>query len=112
MKKDSLKDNRIFPEEMHDKPKKKKSSSRKKKKKEKKHLHFSWNWFVIAALGVLALIYFGSQYQVFNASRINVRVDQKEYQQQAAVVDTIKSLSPQIAEAERDQKIQNLLGNE
>lgn len=95
---DPLRDNRIFPEEMHEQP----------PVLTKKQPHFSWAWFLVVAIIIIILVSVGYFYANKNTTTV---INQSEYEKQVEIADFVKQQTPDISEGERDQKIEILFGN-
>ncbi|MFT7328295.1 MAG: hypothetical protein ACI870_000482 [Crocinitomicaceae bacterium] len=93
---DPLRDNRIFPEEMHEKP-----------VVNKKHSHFSWVWISVVSI-IIILIAIGYFYINKNTK---IRETQNEYEKQVETINAVQRSHFEISSGERDQKIDLLLGN-
>ncbi|MCA9352107.1 hypothetical protein KC866_01835 [Patescibacteria group bacterium] len=101
---DPLRDNRIFPEEMHEAP---------VRKEPLHHTHF-WTWFTFSAIFILLLLwlafsFFGTDLKtVFNPPS----PEEVEYQQQVAVFETLNADRPLMTADERADKINKLFGTQ
>jgi hypothetical protein len=93
---DPLRDNRIFPEEMHEQP-----------VVNKKNPHFSWVWSLVVAI-IIILIAIGYFYINKNTK---IRETQNEYEKQVETIKAVQRSHIEISSGERDQKIDLLLGN-
>lgn len=101
---DPLKDNRIFPEEMHEKI----------EVEEKKPMNLSWLWTLLVILGVAALIWFGYRYYQKNLKPEPTQIKETvlpSAQGQQDAFDSLESASPELQRVERQQKINTLFGN-
>ena len=98
---DPLRDNRIFPEEMHE------------QKIDKQPINLSWLWTLLIILGVLALAWFGYQLYQKNLSMPATfeegMLPSLEAQQTA--LDSVQNASPEMDRSERQEKITTLFGN-
>lgn len=101
---DPLQDNRIFPEEMHEKP----------EVVEKKPMNVSWLWTLLIILGIIALIWFGYKYYQKNLKPEPTQIQETvipNNQEQQKAFETLESASPELERVERQEKINILFGN-
>jgi predicted negative regulator of RcsB-dependent stress response len=101
---DPLRDNRIFPEEMHQLP----------KEIEKKSIDLTWLWTVLIILILSALVWFGYQYYQKNLRPESIQIQEttlpsRENQQKA--FDSLNESIPNLPVEERQQKINTLFAN-
>jgi len=97
---DPLRDNRIFPEEMHDKP-----------PVAKKHSSFSWAWFFVATIVILILLSVGYFYTQKKTTNVVEPSQLGEFEKQVEIAEFIERQNPRLSEVERNQKIEILFGN-
>ena len=100
---DPLRDNRIFPEEMHEKA---------PVNAPREHKNFSWFWFVFIAALLVVLLWFAFIYQQKNPTIFSADPEITEYRQQVAVFEKLNADQPITTPEQRADKINALFGNE
>lgn len=101
---DPLKDNRIFPEEMHQKPEEKIEPT----------INLTWLWTLLIIIGLIVLVWFG--YRYYQNSKPNPEPNLEEIvlpnpQAQQQAITQVRDSVPELTREERQQKIDTLFGN-
>ncbi|MCI5051455.1 MAG: hypothetical protein MRY57_04045 [Candidatus Pacebacteria bacterium] len=101
---DPLRDNRIFPEEMHDK----------QPEKEPTKSNLTWLWTLLIICAVLALVWFGYRYYQKNLKPVpeqlpETQIPDQETQQE--VFESVRDSAPELERVERQERINTLFGN-
>ena len=101
---DPLRDNRIFPEEMHEQP----------VTSLKQPMNLTWLWTILIILALAALVWFGYQYYQKNMQPEPAQVEETVLptpQAQQEAIDSVTAAAPEMNRVERQEKINTLFGN-
>ncbi|MFT6829460.1 MAG: hypothetical protein ACJAV6_000290 [Candidatus Paceibacteria bacterium] len=99
---DPLRDNRIFPEEMHDVI----------QQKEPIHHTYFWQWFAFGAIFILVILWFAFGYHQDNTSSPVQSDEDTLYEQQVSVFEALQNSRPPMTPTQREDKINALFGNQ
>jgi flagellar basal body-associated protein FliL len=99
---DPLRDNRIFPEEMHQQP----------IPPTKKESHMSWLMTLIVVIGFLILVWFGYNYYMKSQNTSSITEFKKDpvYQEQLANFNAVQQAAPKLSRKQREEKMQVFFG--